>query len=82
MNDRITPEAPLPIDDQHKTDVSKSALSVARRIDRLAPGTYTITIRKPESTAERWQIEIAQPVTIHKGEIGNGGQNKPQVVDL
>lgn len=50
-------------------DVSRSALSVARMLDRLGPGKFTITLIKGEGNSERWQIEIAQPVTIQKKEL-------------
>lgn len=51
------------------TDVSRSALSVARMLDRLGPGKFTITLIKGEGSSERWQVEIAQPVTIQKKEL-------------
>jgi hypothetical protein len=47
--------------------VSRRALSLARMIDRLGPGKFTITLIKPESENARWDVQIAQPVTIlHK----------------
>lgn len=45
-------------------DVSRRALSIARMIDRLGPGSYTINLKRPENASERWTIEILQPVTI------------------
>ena len=53
----------------NKLDVSRSALSVARMLDRLGPGKFTITLIKGEGSSERWQVEIAQPVTIQKKEL-------------
>lgn len=51
-------------------DVSRRALSIARMIDRLGPGNYTIHLRRPDNTSERWTIEIQQPVTIvHKRDV-------------
>lgn len=49
--------------------VSRRALSVARMIDRLAPGKYTVLLIKPEGESDRWIVEIAQPVTIQKKEL-------------
>lgn len=46
------------------TDVSRRALSIARMIDRLGPGLYTIHLKRPENNSERWTIEILQPVTV------------------
>lgn len=75
----------LPIDTSqtpnNQTDVSRNALSIARRIDRLAPGQYTITIKKPEEKGAGWTFQIDQPVTIQKGEIG---KDKPtsQIIEL
>jgi len=45
-------------------DVSRKALSIARIIDRLPPGNYTIHLKRPENNAERWTVEVSQPVTI------------------
>ena len=52
-----------------RTDVSRNALSVARMLDRLGTGKFTITLIKGEGSSERWQVEIAQPVTIQKKEL-------------
>jgi len=49
--------------------VSKRALSIARMIDRLGSGKFNITLIKPEGENTRWDIEIAQPVTIQKREL-------------
>jgi len=59
----ITPPPPAP------TDVSRRALSIARMIDRLEPGKYTITVIKTDGESDRWQVEIAQPVTIYKKDL-------------
>lgn len=53
----------------NSSDVSRRALSVARMIDRLGAGKFTITIIKGESGSERWQIEISQPVTLQKKDL-------------
>lgn len=45
-------------------DVSRKALSIARIIDRLPAGSYTIHLKRPENPSERWTVEIHQPVTV------------------
>lgn len=45
-------------------DVSRKALSIARIIDRLPAGNYTIHLKRPENPSERWTVEIHQPVTV------------------
>jgi len=54
----------LPTTSTIPADVSRRALSIARMIDRLGPGSYTINLRRPENSSERWTIEILQPVTV------------------
>ncbi len=55
----------------HSIDVgvSRRALSIARMIDRLPPGKYSILLIKGDGDGERWQIEIAQPVTLQKKDL-------------
>jgi hypothetical protein len=73
----MPPAPPVP------TDVSRRALSIARMIDRLEPGKYTITVIKTDGESDRWQVEIAQPVTIHKkdfhGSAGTAGAATSEV---
>jgi len=45
-------------------DVSRQAATIARMIDRLGPGMYTIHLSLPGNSSERWTIEIVQPVTV------------------
>ncbi len=49
--------------------VSRRALSIARMIDRLPPGKFNIVLIKADHEGERWQIEIAQPVTLQKKDL-------------
>ena len=58
------------------TDVSRRALSLARMVERLEPGKYTIALIKPAGKHERWAVEISQSVTIQKKEIGEGSQTE------
>lgn len=58
-------------------DVSRRALSIARMIDRLGPGNYTIHLKRPENGSERWTVEIVQPVTIvQKREVFDKAQEE------
>lgn len=50
-------------------DVSRRALSLARILDRLDPGKFTISLIKPAGKHERWVIEISQSVTIQRKEL-------------
>ena len=54
---------------ENQNDVSRRALSIARMIDRLEPGKYTVLLIKPEGESDRWIVEIAQPVTLQKKEL-------------
>ena len=65
MNTPVTTLIQLP------NDVSRRALSLARMVERLAPGKYNIALIKPTSKHERWAVEISQSVTIQKKEIGD-----------
>lgn len=46
------------------TDLSAKVVSVARAIDRLPPGEYSISIIKPVSKHESWQISIDTVKTV------------------
>lgn len=50
-------------------DSSQRARSLARIIDRLEPGVYTLTVTKPAEKTRPWYFELAQPVTIRKGAL-------------
>jgi hypothetical protein len=41
---------------------SRQVLSIARIIQRLPPGAYTINISRPEKKSERWTLEVYQTV--------------------
>jgi hypothetical protein len=43
-----------------KTDISPRALSLARTVDRLRPGTYQLEIIIPEIRASAWQVEVVR----------------------
>jgi len=40
------------------TDLSPKVVSMARAIDRLPPGEYSINLKKPTSKHESWDIAI------------------------
>ena len=61
------------------TDVSRRALSLARMVERLDPGKYTISLIKPTGKHERWAVEISQSVTIQKKEIGGDGGSQVEL---
>ncbi len=48
--------------------VSRRALSIAKMIDRLPAGKFNLILVKGDG-GERWQIEIAQPVTLQKKDL-------------
>lgn len=47
-------------------DISRQALSVARIVERLPPGEYTINIIRPERKTERWTIEVHRIVLAQR----------------
>lgn len=51
------------------TDLSQKVVSLARTIDRLPPGTYTVTIVKTEAPAA-WGVRIDAVQTVRQMEIG------------
>lgn len=57
-------------------DVSRRALSIARMIDRLPPGKFNLVLEKGLGEGERWQIEIAQAVTLQKKDLVHEPENK------
>ena len=56
------------------TDLSQKAVSVARAIDRLPPGRYMVSIIKPNSKHERWEIAIDEISTVQKMTVPREGQ--------
>jgi hypothetical protein len=51
------------------SDTSQRARSLARIMDRLEPGTYTLEITKPHDRNGIWLFELTQPVIIRRGEL-------------
>jgi len=47
-------------------DLSQPAVSVARDLDRLPPGTYNVTIQKPDIKAVGWRVEIVREEIIKR----------------
>lgn len=57
------------------TDLSPRVVSLARQIDRLPPGRYTIEIEKPEVKPMPWEVQItAEEETIANIKIGKHGE--------
>ena len=52
-----------------KPDISNKVLSLAREIDRLPPGEYSITLVKPSSKHQQWQVQIDRKETIREMNI-------------
>jgi hypothetical protein len=52
---------------KEQSDTSRRARSLARLIDRLEPGTYSLEIVKPSCKTNPWSFELITPVTIRKG---------------
>ena len=57
---------PLPAEPQEpELHISHRALSIARAIDRLAPGhVYHLEIQKPDTLALEWRVEIIREERI------------------
>lgn len=67
----------------HQNDVSQKALYIAKSIDRLPPGEYTIRISRPASKERGWSFEVQKTDTVlPMREIYDKRENVPQVVDL
>jgi hypothetical protein len=63
-------------ENQNTNGVSRNALAIARMVDRLPPGKFTIYLAKSEGESDRWIVEIAQPVTLQKKELSDSERNK------
>jgi hypothetical protein len=48
------------------TDLSSRVVSLAREVDRLPPGVYTISLIKPDVRAMGWIVEIVRIETIRE----------------
>jgi hypothetical protein len=46
------------------TDLSPRVVSLARQLDRLPPGEYTIKLEKPDLKAEPWEVNIVRTEKI------------------
>lgn len=53
------------------TDLSPHVVHLAREIDRLSPGTYEITINKPEFKKQEWPYEIIRKEKISSGNLSS-----------
>lgn len=52
-------------------DLSRHVVQLARTVDRLAPGTYEITITKPDLRQQDWQFEIIRTEKITSGSLSS-----------
>jgi hypothetical protein len=50
-------------------DISPRVTSLARVIDRLPPGKYTLSLEKPELPSLSWHVEIVRLETVREMEI-------------
>jgi len=48
----------------NRLDVSRRALSIARVIDRLPAGNFSIILLKPDIKTDNWRVEIRQSSTV------------------
>lgn len=46
------------------TDLSQPVISLARRLDRLPPGEYTIILIKPDYRGEGWGYRVTRTETL------------------
>lgn len=53
-----------PIPTKPITDLSPNVVSLARRLDRLPPGEYTIEVIKPECRGEGWKYRVTRIETL------------------
>lgn len=53
--------------------VSERAIQIARIVDRLRPGTYTIRLIKDDLRAVDWKIEIIKTELIQKMALSKSG---------
>lgn len=51
--------------------ISERAIRIARMIDRLPPGTYSIELLKPEIRAASWKVEIERLEFIQKAALSH-----------
>jgi hypothetical protein len=51
------------------SDLSQRVVSLAREIDRLPPGAFTIQLTKPEMPGLSWHVEIVRLETIREMEL-------------
>lgn len=59
-------------------DVSPRALAIARQIDRLAPGTYSIRVDKSSPTdSSQWQVTIVGEVVVKEFKAFTPGKPEP-----
>lgn len=58
------PSNPAPAMPKPITDLSPRVVELARKIDRLPPGSYEIEIIKGEVRAQDWKVEIVRTEKI------------------
>lgn len=51
------------------TDLSQRVVSLAREIDRLPPGTFTLMLVKPDLPGLSWHVEIVRVEPIRTMEL-------------
>lgn len=56
------------------TDLSPRVVSLARMLDRLPPGNYTVQLEKPEVKGMAWHAEVTRTETIINVTIDRGGE--------
>lgn len=56
-------------------DVSPRALAIARRLDRLKPGTYMIRLEKTDGADSQWAVEIDGMISVYVFKAGNPASN-------
>lgn len=56
-------------------DLSERAIQLARMIDRLPPGTYTVELLKPDLKAASWKIVIERVEFIQKAALARQSTN-------
>ena len=54
----------VPVQPPQNLLVSPRARAIAEMIDRLPPGTYELTVLKPDVAAASWQVEVVRQEPI------------------
>jgi len=58
-----------------KGNLSQAALQLAKFVDRLPPGCFTVALTKPDRKGEPWHIEVqrVEVIRVLWGECDNQG---------